>query len=89
MARTAIRGGLAPSDPSRRRDERPIEQTFVGHPDYKKRLKERRNFIIESGISLDEFGQTGTIHCIQSGYGYGYGYGGACGDFIGKVMGIL
>ena len=69
MVRTAVRGGHVPSDAGRRRDKRPNEQTFVGHPEYKDRLKKKRSFIFERGIALEQLKET-PIHVAVEARGW-------------------
>ena len=72
MVRTAIREGLVPQDPNRRRDKRPTEQQFVNHPEYKKRLAIDRNFILERGITVEELGGTSVPEVVESRGWAGY-----------------
>ena len=61
MVRTAIRGGMVPQDPNRRRDKRTTELQFVNDSEYKKRLAIDRNFILERGIAVEELGWAGYV----------------------------
>ena len=66
MVRTVIRRGHIPSDPSRRRDKRPVDPQYINHPEYKKRFAQERNFILERGIVVEELGETNVPEVVEA-----------------------